>query len=230
MSVAENYRVVQKRINDALVMSDDPEKTIELVAVTKTIPINRMKEALDVGLYHFGENKVQEITEKINFMDDSVKWHMIGHLQRNKVKYIVDKVALIHSVDSISLFNEINRRGEKINRTIDCLIQINVSGEYTKFGISPEDLNDMMKNVEGMNRVNIKGLMTMAPHYDNPEKTRDCFKKLYDLYHNCKDKQYSWANFQWLSMGMSNDYEIAVQEGSNMLRIGSAIFGERSYR
>jgi len=229
MSVAENYSIVKTKINEALLMSDDPGKKIEIIAVTKTIPINRMKDALEAGLYHFGENKVQEITEKINLMDDRVKWHMIGHLQRNKVKYIVDKVALIHSVDSVSLFNEINRRGERINRNIDCLIQVNVSGEDTKYGISPEDLNDMIRSVEGMKRINIKGLMTMAPHYDDPEKTRDCFKRLNELYHHFKEKQYSWTNFQFLSMGMSNDFEIAIQEGSNMIRIGSALFGERNY-
>lgn len=229
MSIAENYKIVQKKIYEALMMSDDPEKSIEIIAVTKTIPINQMKEALEAGLYQFGENKVQEITEKIKLMDNRVKWHMIGHLQRNKVKYIVDKVALIHSVDSISLFNEINRRGEKINRNIDCLIQVNVSGEDTKFGISPEDLNDMIRSSEAMKNVNIKGLMTMAPHYDDPEKTRECFKKLNELYHHYKEKKYSWTNFQILSMGMSNDYEIAIQEGSNMIRIGSALFGERNY-
>lgn len=230
MSIINNYKHIQEKVNEAVMMSADPQKKVEIIAVTKTIPVNRMIEALEAGLYQFGENKVQDMTEKMSVMNEIVKWHMIGHLQRNKVKYIVDKVALIHSVDSISLFSEINRRGEKISKSIDCLLQVNVTGEISKFGISPQEMDDMVMGVEDMKWVNIKGLMTMAPHYDDPERTRDCFKKLNDLFHKYKEKKYPWTNFQYLSMGMSNDYHIAVQEGSNMIRIGSALFGERNYR
>ena len=229
MSIINNYKNIQEKVNEAVRMSTDPQKKVEIIAVTKTIPVNRMIEALEAGLYQFGENKVQDMTEKMSLLDERVEWHMIGHLQRNKVKYIVDKVALIHSVDSISLFSEINRRGEKLNKAIDCLLQVNVSGETSKFGISPHEISDMVIGVESMRWVKIKGLMTMAPHYADPERTRDCFKKLNDLFHKYKEKGYPWTNFQHLSMGMSNDYEIAVQEGSNMIRIGSALFGERNY-
>jgi len=230
MSIIDNYKNIQEKVNEAVIMSNDPEKRVEIIAVTKTIPVHRMNEALEAGLHHFGENKVQDMTEKMSLMNDGVKWHMIGHLQRNKVKYIVDKVTLIHSVDSISLFSEINRRGEKINKVIDCLLQVNVSGETSKFGVSPREIDDVVKGAEELRWVNIKGLMTMAPYHDDPEKSRDCFKKLNELFHNYKEREYPWTNFQYLSMGMSNDYEIAVQEGSNMIRIGSALFGERNYR
>lgn len=230
MSVDENYGLIQEKINEAKLKSSKPAKKIEIIAVTKTIPVHHMNEAFEAGLINFGENKVQEMTEKMTLMDNQIKWHMIGHLQRNKVKYIVDKVALIHSVDSVSLLNEINRRGEMVNRTINCLIQVNVSGEYSKFGIPPQELDHMIKNAEGLDWVSVEGLMTMAPHFDDPEKTRDCFKKLSELYHRCADLRYPWINFKHLSMGMSNDFEIALQEGSNMIRIGSALFGERSYR
>ncbi len=226
MSISENYNEIGLRINDAVTKSADPDKTVNIIAVSKTIPVDQMKEAFSLGLVHFGENKVQELSQKMSLMEESIQWHMIGHLQRNKVKYIVDKVSLIHSVDSNSLLQEINKRGVQIGKTIDCLIQVNVSGEVSKYGISPDALEEMIKQVENYEMIKVTGLMTMAPHYDNPEKARDCFKRLHDLFHNIKEIKRLRTEFTHLSMGMSNDYEIAVQEGSNMVRIGSALFGE----
>lgn len=229
LGIGEKHKQIMQKVMAASAISEEPNRQIHLIAVSKTMPVERIREAMDAGLTDFGENKVQELTHKMSMLDDGVKWHMIGHLQRNKVKYIIDKVALIHSVDTISLFEEINRRGQAVNRRIDCLIQVNVSGEHSKYGIHPQKTDVMLKEIERLAMVKVRGLMTMAPHYKDPEKTRDCFKRLSELYRSCKSKRYPWTDFQSLSMGMSNDYEIAVQEGSNMIRIGSALFGERDY-
>jgi PLP dependent protein len=229
MSLADNLNNVQKKIIEAAKMSQNPDRQIEVVAVTKTIPVNRMREILSLGVSHLGENKVQELVNKIGEIDSDVSWHMIGHLQRNKVKYIVDKVSLIHSVDSIPLLNEINRRAADINREIQCLIQVNVSGEVSKFGLEPAEVLPILRAAEAMPFIKIKGLMTMAPFHEDPEQSRDCFKRLHELYQTSKENKLHQVEMEILSMGMSNDFEIAVEEGSTMVRIGSALFGERYY-
>jgi pyridoxal phosphate enzyme (YggS family) len=229
MSVAENYQTITKKIEDACLLSGRQPGEIQVIAVSKLVSIKQVNEAISIGIKHFGENKVQDMIEKMKAINDPVNWHMIGHLQRNKVKYIVDNVSLIHSVDSISLLQEIDRQALKINRVVDCLIQVNVSGEASKFGIDPAEIDSMMISLEGLDKINVTGFMTMAPYYDDPEKTRDSFKRLSFLYRSCQEKAYPRTHLKYLSMGMSNDYEIAVQEGSNMVRIGSALFGERNY-
>lgn len=229
MSLSENYQEIKKRVNESLQRSVDPKKDVEIVAVSKTVSVAQINEAIELGISHFGENKVQEMVSKMDKVQPSVNWHMIGHLQRNKVKYIVDEVSLIHSLDSISLLEEINRRASVASRVLDCLIQVNVSGEISKYGISPSEVYQLMQQMEMYEHVNVVGLMTMAPYYDDPEKTRDCFMRLNELFQNCSMKNYPGTEMRHLSMGMSNDYEIAIQEGSNMVRIGSALFGERNY-
>jgi PLP dependent protein len=229
MSVADNYQTITKKIEDACLVSGRQPGEVQVIAVSKLVSIQQMNEAISIGIKHFGENKVQDMMEKMKVIDDPVNWHMIGHLQRNKVKYIVNNVSLIHSVDSISLMQEINRQALKINRVVDCLVQVNVSGEASKFGIDPAEIDSIMMSLEGLDMIKVVGLMTMAPHYDDPEKTRDFFKRLSFLFRSCQEKAYPGTHLKYLSMGMSNDYEIAVQEGSNMVRIGSALFGERNY-
>ena len=172
---------------------------------------------------------MQELASKCDQVTGTINWHMIGHLQRNKVKYIVDKVALIHSVDSISLMEEISLRALKVNRQIDCLIQVNVSGEASKFGIEPTELEEMLKRASQLKGVSITGLMTMAPFSDNPETARPCFQRLNELFQLMKEKELDSVEMKVLSMGMSNDYEVAVEEGATMVRIGSALFGKRNY-
>ncbi|MDW7671612.1 MAG: YggS family pyridoxal phosphate-dependent enzyme [Bacillota bacterium] len=229
MSVALNYQTITKKIEEACLVSGRQPGEVNVIAVSKLVTIKQMKEAISIGINHFGENKVQDMMEKMKAIDAPVNWHMIGHLQRNKVKYIVDNVSLIHSVDSLSLIQEIERQALKINRVVDCLIQVNVSGEASKFGIDPTEIDSIMESLEGLEKINVVGLMTMAPHYDDPEKTRDSFKRLSFLFETCQEKAYHGTHLKYLSMGMSNDYEIAVQEGANMVRIGSALFGERNY-
>jgi PLP dependent protein len=229
MRIADNIQKVQLRIQEALQKSDNPSKKVDLIAVTKTVPVSRIQEAVSEGITQIGENKVQEILAKFDEIDKQVKWHMIGHLQRNKVKYIIDKVSLIHSVDSISLLQEINGRAESNHAVMQCLLQVNVSGETSKYGVDPSGIDHILQAIEGMQSAKIVGLMTMAPYFDNPEKSRDCFKRLHEIYRELKARELQQVEMEILSMGMSNDFEIAVQEGSTMVRIGSALFGERDY-
>ena len=229
MRIADNLKIVQHRIQEALQKSDDPSKKVDLIAVTKTVPVSRIQEAVSEGITQIGENKVQEILAKFDEIDAQVKWHMIGHLQRNKVKYIIDKVSLIHSVDSVSLLQEINRRAEMNHHVMQCLLQVNVSGETSKYGVDPSEIDHILQAIERLQSVKIIGLMTMAPYFDNPEKSRDCFKRLHAIYQELKARELQQVEMKILSMGMSNDFEIAVQEGSTMVRIGSALFGERDY-
>ncbi|SFI16222.1 hypothetical protein SAMN05192551_107105 [Tindallia magadiensis] len=229
MSISTNITVLKKRIQEALQKSADPSKKVQIIGVTKTIKPEKIQEAMDLGMNHLGENKVQELLTKYEAIGPAPQWHMIGHLQRNKVKYIVDKVSLIHSLDSLSLAEEINKRASKTNRTIDVLIQVNVSGEESKFGVEPNEAVSLAKQIESMNCVRIKGLMTMAPFTANTTITRDCFKRLFELNEKMKELKLAHAHMEYLSMGMSNDYDIALEEGSNMIRIGSAIFGNRKY-
>ena len=227
MSLKENLRVIENNVQEAVVKSKNANRRVRIIAVTKNVSVQRIQEAVSNGLFHLGENRVQEMTGKMEQLDLRVKWHMIGHLQRNKVKYIVEKVHLIHSIDSLSLMREIDRRGRETGRVIDGLIQINVSGEKSKFGIDPDQLSRLLLSSEDFSFLKIRGLMTMAPHFENPEKTRDGFKKLYDLFMNKKETNPFFTDADVLSMGMSNDYQVAIEEGATMIRIGSALFGER---
>ncbi|WP_373495700.1 YggS family pyridoxal phosphate-dependent enzyme [Aquiflexum sp.] len=204
-----------------------------LVAVSKTQPIIALKEAYDLGIRDFGENKVQEMVEKQAELPEDVRWHMIGHLQTKKVKQIVSFVHLIHGVDSLKLLKEINKRALKENRTIDCLLQIHIAKEESKFGLDENELEEIVSgnDTQSLQNIKIVGLMGMATYTENTEIIRKEFKMLYRLFLDLKKRDLP-SNFEMkeLSMGMSGDYIIAQEEGSTMVRIGTAIFGERNYK
>lgn len=196
---------------------------VRLVAVSKTKPIEALKEAYDAGQLDFGENKVQDMCMKAEALPKDIRWHMIGHLQRNKVKYIAQFVGLIHSVDSLRLLREINKQGAKNNRIIDCLLQIRIADESTKFGMNYDEAILIIEN-EKLPNVSIKGLMGMASFTENRNQVQDEFDKLHTFYQEYRSTE------QWdtLSMGMSGDYQLAIDSGSNMIRVGSRIFGARN--
>ena len=200
------------------------DESISLVAVSKTKTIEDIMSAYNSGQRLFGENRVQELTNKYSNLPKDIKWNMIGNLQSNKVKYIASFVDLIHSLDSLKLAKEINKQGEKNNRVIDCLVQIKISKEETKHGVSFDNFDEFYKNVKSLKFINIAGLMGMASFTDDKNLIKDEFKSISSLYKKLKlvDK-----NFKYLSIGMSNDYNLAINEGGNMIRIGSRIFGER---
>ena len=187
-----------------------------------------MNEAIDLGVTDIGENKPQEVRDKYEFVKP-VKWHLIGHLQTNKVKYIIDKVSLIHSVDSIKLMDEIERQAQKHHIIMDILIQVNISGEESKSGIRPEELNLLLSHAGKLNHVKVKGLMTIAPKTDNPEENILHFDNMRQLFVDTSKNICDNVSMQYLSMGMSGDYETAIECGANMVRIGSAVFGARDY-
>ena len=204
---------------------DNIPKKVTLVAVSKTKPMDLIKNAYDCGQRDFGENKVQELVNKFESLPKDIKWHMIGHLQRNKVKYIAPFVYLIHSVDSVRLLNEINKQAKKNNKTISVLLQIDISDDNTKFGFSFNEIDTLLNSdlMNELNNVKIEGLMGMASFTLNEETIKNQFTSLKNLYHSYKKK----LNFKILSMGMSGDYKIAIECGSNLIRLGSSIFGNR---
>lgn len=214
---------IEKNLTE--IINSIPEN-VTLVAVTKKRTVEEVQHVVDFGITDLGENRVQELLDKYYKIEGKVRWHLIGHLQRNKVKYIIDKVHLIHSVDSLRLVEEIEAQSKKINKTTDILIQVNISKEDSKFGIDEEEIFRFIDTASACKNVSIKGLMTMAPYTENVEETREIFKKLYVLYDKIKENTHLYNNvsMEYLSMGMTNDYSIAVQEGSNMVRIGTGIF------
>ena len=200
-----------------------------MVAVTKTLPVDRIIEALDLGIKDIGENKVQELIEKMEFLGERPTYHMIGHLQSNKVKYIVENVHLIHSLDRISLAKEIDKRGKASNRIVDTLIQVNIAQEDSKFGMMENDVLPFIEKVLNMENISIKGLMTIAPFTEDEAVLRNTFRGLYNLGERIKAQNYKELSMDILSMGMTNDFELAREEGSNMSRVGTGIFGKRNY-
>lgn len=207
------------------------QKHVTMVAVSKTKPTAEMQEAYDAGVRDFGENYVQELTEKQALLPTDIRWHFIGHLQTNKVKYIAPFVHLIHGVDSEKLLIEINKQGKKLNRKINCLLQIYIAKEETKFGMNETELRTTLNLLPKLDYVNVCGLMGMASFTDNDQLIASEFSYLYDLFKNLHNElQISNPPFQYLSMGMSSDYPIAIDAGSNMIRIGSLLFGERKYQ
>ena len=226
--LSEKLKQVRENIRAAAEKSGRNEKDVTLVAVTKTHPAEMINEAIDLGVTDIGENKVQEIMEKYDSVKP-VRWHLIGHLQTNKVKYIIDKVFMIHSVDSIKLMDEIERQAIKHGVTMKILIQINISGEETKFGISPDELEEMLLHAGTLSCVKVCGLMTIAPKLDKNMSNRLHFDNIRKIYLDISKKKYDNVNMEYLSMGMSGDYEAAIEAGSNMVRVVSAIFGARNY-
>lgn len=227
--VAENYRDVEERIQKACERSGRKASEVTLIAVSKTKPVQMIREAMEAGAEVFGENKVQELCEKYGELPGDLHWHMIGHLQRNKVKYVIDKAELIHSVDSLRLAEEISREAEKKGIQANILIEVNVAEEESKFGVRVEDTESLVRKTALLPNVCIKGLMTIAPYVENPEENRPVFRTLKKLAVDIKKKNIDNVSMDVLSMGMTGDYEVAVEEGATMVRVGTGIFGERKY-
>ena len=229
-SIKENIESINAKIQAPCDRSGRKREDVLFLVVSKTIDVPRIKEAVECGMTSLGENKVQEIMDKYEPMGDGVKWHLIGHLQTNKVKYIIDKVCMIHSVDSLHLAREIDKRAAQHGVSMDILIQVNSAMEESKFGITTGETGQMINDIlEQCPNVRIRGLMCIAPYEDDPENARVYFaevKKLYDEYGKIKHPN---LDFKYLSMGMSNDFEVAIEEGSNLIRVGTSIFGARDY-
>lgn len=229
MSVSENYKAVEERVRKACERAGRSRDEVTLIAVSKTKPVSMMEELLPLGVVDFGENKVQEITAKEEVLPDSVHWHMIGHLQRNKVKYIVDKTYLIHSVDSLRLAETISQEAAKKNVTASILIEVNVAGEESKYGVPTEEAPVLAEAISKLPNLTIKGLMTIAPFVENAEENREVFRNLRKLSVDIQEKKFNNVTMSVLSMGMTGDFEVAIEEGATMVRVGTGIFGERDY-
>lgn len=229
MSIGGNIEYIQDLKKKAAERSGRSGNDVLLVAVTKLHSTDEINEAIHCGITDIGENKVQEIMDKYDRVEP-VRWHLIGHLQTNKVKYIIDKVSMIHSVDSLKLAQEINKRAQQHGLVMDILIQVNSAMEESKFGITTEETGELIGQIlETCPNVRIRGLMCIAPFEDNPDDARVYFaevKKLYDKYGQI---DHPMLDFKYLSMGMSNDFEVAIEEGSNLIRVGTSIFGARDY-
>ncbi len=219
MGVRENLQLVREKVRSAAVRSGRDLEKIKIIAVTKRVEIARMREVVQQGIIDLGENRVQELTEKRPALPADLHWHMIGHLQTNKVKYVVGLVDLIHSLDSLGLAEEIHRQAVKLGLVAKVLVQVNISGEKTKYGLAQADLADFLSALRDLPHISVQGLMTVAPYAENPEEVRPYFRELRLLA--------EWYNLEHLSMGMTNDFEVAVEEGADLLRLGTAIFGSR---
>ena len=228
-NINENLNRIKDNIKRAAKKVDKDYKDITLLAVTKTVDVDKIIEAIECGVTDVGENKPQELLRKYNIIGNKVRWHLIGSLQTNKVKYIIDKVHMIHSLDRIGLCEEI-KRSEKIDRKINCLIQVNISKEESKHGLDEEDVVNFIKEVSSKYyNISIRGLMTMAPFTEDQSKVRDVFRRLKTLSYEIDKLDIKNVSMDYLSMGMSNDYSIAIEEGANIVRIGTSIFGDRNY-
>ncbi len=225
----ENLEYVESQIREACERSGRLREEVTLIAVSKTKPVSVLKEAYDLGVRVFGENKVQELADKYEELPKDIRWHMIGHLQRNKVKYIIDKVELIHSVDSLRLAETIEKEAAKHNITANILIEVNVAKEESKFGLMPEELDEFVSEVAKFPHIQVQGLMTIAPFVDDPEENRGIFQRLRKLSVDIETKNVDNITMCILSMGMTNDYTVAVEEGAAMVRVGTGIFGARDY-
>lgn len=225
----DNYDKVTEKISHVCEEAGRDAKDVTLIAVSKTKPVSMLLEIYDHGCRNFGENKVQELVDKYEVMPKDIQWHMIGHLQRNKVKYIIDKVALIHSVDSLRLAEEISKEAVKKNVEVDILIEVNVAMEESKFGTTASETLNLVEEVSKLPGIHIKGLMTIAPYVENPEENRQYFAQLKQLSVDISAKNIDNVTMDVLSMGMTGDYEVAVSEGATLVRVGTGIFGERHY-
>lgn len=229
MSIRENIEHINHLKAEAAARSGRSGEDVLLVAVTKLHDVDEINEAIDCGITDIGENKVQEIMDKFDHVKP-VRWHLIGHLQTNKVKYIIDKVSMIHSVDSLRLAQEINKRAQQHNLTMDILIQVNSAEEESKFGIKTEETGQMIQDIlDTCENIRIRGLMCIAPFEENPEDARVYFAEVKKLYDEYGKMEHPHLDFQYLSMGMSGDFHVAIEEGSNLIRVGTSIFGARDY-
>ena len=227
--LSDNYDQTLSHIAEACQQAGRKDDEVILIAVSKTKPLEMLQELYAHGCRTFGENKVQELTTKYEMMPKDVKWHMIGHLQRNKVKYIVGKTELIHSVDSARLAEEISKESQKQDIVTKILIEVNIAGEETKYGVSVKDLMPLIQEISPMPNISIQGLMAIAPYVMNAEENREYFAKLRQLSVDIIHENIDNVDMNVLSMGMTGDYQVAIAEGSTMVRVGTGIFGERNY-
>ena len=225
----DNLKKVEENIQAACDRSGRNRDEVTLIAVSKTKPVEMLQQVYDAGARVFGENKVQEIMDKYDHLPGDIRWQMIGHLQRNKVKYIVDKVDMIHSVDSYRLAQTIETEAAKKNVTVSVLLEVNVAEEESKFGLKMDEVLPLVQQISELPHVQVKGLMTIAPFVSNPEDNREIFRKLKKLSVDIEAKNINNTTMSVLSMGMTGDYMVAVQEGATMVRVGTGIFGERNY-
>ena len=226
----ENLANVEKNIEQACKNAGRSRDEVTLIAVSKTKPVEMLQEIYDENIRDFGEYKVQELCSKMEQLPSDIRWHMIGHLQRNKVKYIVGKVELIHSVDTYRLAEEINIQAKKQNVIVPILVEVNIAHEESKFGISAEDAILLVEEISKLENIRIKGLMTIAPYVENPEDNRLYFRKIKQLSVDITNKNIDNVFMEILSMGMTGDYMVAIEEGATMVRVGTGIFGERNYK
>lgn len=225
----DNLIQVEQNIEEACRRAGRDRSEVTLIAVSKTKPVETLQEAYNLGVRVFGENKVQEMADKYEVLPKDIRWHLIGHLQRNKVKYIIDKAVLIHSVDSLRLAQTIEKEAKKHNLTAHILIEVNVAREESKFGIFPEDLEALVDEIAKLPHIQVDGLMTIAPFVPDPEENRPVFRELRKLSVDISAKKVDNVNMSVLSMGMTNDYQVAIEEGATMVRVGTGIFGARNY-
>ena len=228
-SIKDNIEEVKNNIAAACQEAGRAPEEVTLIAVSKTKPVELLREAYDCGCRDFGENKVQELLDKYEVMPKDIRWHMIGHLQRNKVKYIVDKVALIHSVDSLRLAEEISREAVKKDTCVNILIEVNVAEEETKFGVTCNEVKQLVQDIAKLPNIRVKGLMTIAPFVENAEQNRPIFSKLRKISVDIMEENIDNITMENLSMGMTGDYTVAVSEGATYVRVGTGIFGVRQY-
>lgn len=226
-SISDSLSILRGRIAAASARAGRDPREVKLVAVSKNIDVERIVLAVEAGVRDFGENRVQEAAEKIPRVHADVTWHFVGHLQRNKAKDAVELFSLMHSLDSIRLARELDRRCEMADSTIDLLLQVNISGEATKFGVPPEMARDVLLEIARYERLRVRGLMVIAPYSDNPEDSRPWFSQARQLTRELGRLSISNVSMDELSMGMSGDYEVAIEEGATIIRVGTAIFGER---
>mgnify|MGYP004508905111 FL=1 len=225
----ENLTKVEENIQKACDKAGRKRSEVTLIAVSKTKPVEMLQEIYDEGIREFGENKVQEMCEKMELMPQDIKWNMIGHLQTNKVKYIIGKTSLIHSVDSLKLAEEIQKQAAKHDVTADILVEVNIANEESKFGISKDETIQMVRDIAKLDHLKIKGLMTIAPFVEDPEDNRLYFREIKQLSVDINNQNIDNVSMDVLSMGMTGDYMVAIEEGATMVRVGTGIFGERNY-
>lgn len=227
--IKENLKEVERTIQEKCEARPQNLGEVTLIAVSKTKPVPQLLEAYEEGIRDFGENKVQELCEKAEVLPKDIRWHMIGHLQTNKVKYLIDKVYMIHSVDSYKLAQQIHKEAVKVSRCIPVLIEVNIANEESKFGIAPQECEEFIKSIAKLSGITVKGVMTVAPFVTDAEENRRYFQALKQLSVDIKQKNIDNVSMDILSMGMTGDYKVAIEEGATYVRVGSGIFGERDY-
>lgn len=227
--IKENLEQVEKNIREACKRAGRKREEVTLIAVSKTKPNSMIEEAYETGIREFGENKVQELCSKYDTLPEDIHWHLIGHLQRNKVKQVIGKATLIHSVDSLRLAQTIEEEAAKKDIIVPILIEVNVAEEESKFGLSVAETLPLIEEISKMDHIQIEGLMTIAPFVQNADENRPIFKKLFQLSVDITSKKVDNVNMNVLSMGMTGDYQVAIEEGATLIRVGTGIFGERNY-